>query len=168
MTLSIAILLGIIALAVILFSIEYFPIDVVALIILVVVILAGLLTPEAAFAGFGSNTSMMILGILIMTAGLSKTGVIELTGRALLKNSGAKPAHLFNMIMIAAATLSAFLSNTAATAFFMPITISLARRTKSNPSRSADAASLCRHPGQFGHPGQFLHQYRHQRADHAV
>ena len=135
MTLSIVILLGIIALAVILFSIEYFPIDVVALIILVVVILTGLLTPEAAFAGFGSNTSMMILGILIMTAGLSKTGVIELTGRALVKNSGAKPAHLFNMIMIAAATLSAFLSNTAATAFFMPITISLARRTKSNPSR---------------------------------
>ncbi len=135
MTLSIAILLGIIALAIILFSIEYFPVDVVALTVLLLVILTGLLPIEDAFAGFGSNTSMMILGILIMTAGLSKTGVIEMTGQALLKNSAAKAEHLFTMIMIAAAAMSAFLSNTAATAFFMPITISLARRTNTNPSK---------------------------------
>ncbi|MCD4673230.1 MAG: SLC13 family permease [Anaerolineaceae bacterium] len=135
MTLPIALLLGIIALAIILFSIEYFPVDVVALTVLIAVILTGLLPPETAFAGFGSNTSMMILGILIMTAGLSKTGVIEMTGQALLKHSTGKPEQLFTIIMIAAAVMSAFLSNTAATAFFMPITISLARRTKTNPSR---------------------------------
>ncbi len=43
MTLPIAVLLGIIALAVILFSIEYFPVDVVALTVLLLVILTGLL-----------------------------------------------------------------------------------------------------------------------------
>jgi di/tricarboxylate transporter len=135
MTIPIAILLGIIALAIILFSIEYFPVDVVALTVLLLVILTGLLPPQAAFAGFGSGTSMMILGILIMTAGLSKTGVIEMTGQALLKQSAGKSEQLFTLIMIAAAAMSAFLSNTASTAFFMPITISLARRSKTNPSK---------------------------------
>lgn len=135
MTLSIALLLGIIALTIILFSIEYFPVDVVALTVLLLIILTGLLPAKDAFAGFGSDTTMMILGILIMTAGLSKTGVIEMTGEALLKRSAGRPEKLFPVIMIAAAAMSAFLSNTAATAFFMPITISLARRTKTNPSK---------------------------------
>lgn len=135
MTLPIALLLGIIALAIILFSIEYFPVDVVALTVLLLVILTGLLPTQEAFAGFGSGTSMMILGILIMTAGLSKTGVIEMTGQALLKQSANKSEQLFTFIMIAAAAMSAFLSNTASTAFFMPITISLARRSKTNPSK---------------------------------
>jgi di/tricarboxylate transporter len=135
MTLSIALLLGIIALTIILFSIEYFPVDVVALTVLLLIILTGLLPAKDAFAGFGSDTTMMILGILIMTAGLSKTGVIEMTGEALLKRSAGRSEKLFPVIMIAAAAMSAFLSNTAATAFFMPITISLARRTKTNPSK---------------------------------
>lgn len=135
MTLSIALLLGIIALAVILFSIEYLPVDVVALVVLLALLLTGLLPLETAFAGFGSSTSMMILGILLMTAGLSKTGVIEITGRALLKRARDKPDQLFMGILVAAASLSAFISNTAATAFFMPVTISLARRTNTNPSK---------------------------------
>ena len=56
---------------------ERFPSDVVALGVLLSLILTGLLSPTDAFAGFGSETVLMILGLLILTAALVRTGVVD-------------------------------------------------------------------------------------------
>jgi di/tricarboxylate transporter len=135
MTLPILALLLIIAVAVVLFAFEWAPADVVALGILVVLILTGLTPAEEAFAGFGSDTVITLLSLFILTAALLNTGVVELAGRAILRRTGTEPNRLLLVIMVTASLLSAFMSNTAATAFFLPIVLGLAGRAQISPSR---------------------------------
>lgn len=135
MTWEIGLLLGIIFACLVLFTFEWVPTDVTAIGLVVTLILTGLLTTDQAFAGFGSDTVIMILGLLIMTAGLLRTGVMELAGTQILRFTGNEPMKLLIGIMVASAGLSAFISNTAATAFFVPMVIGLANRAKINPSK---------------------------------
>jgi di/tricarboxylate transporter len=135
MTPDIAILLAILFAALILFSFEWVSVDIVALGVLLALILTGLLPPDQAFAGFGSDTVILILGLLILTAALVRTGVVEMTGRWIMQYSGDSPTRALNVVTVAAATMSAFMSNTASTAFFLPIVIGLARRAKVSASK---------------------------------
>jgi di/tricarboxylate transporter len=134
LTPDIVILLSIVAVAVVLFTFEFIPADVTALGIMVSLILTGILPPEVAFAGFGSETVLMILGLLIMTAALLRTGVVDMAGRAILRRAGSDPGRLLIFVTVSVAMLSAFISNTAAAAFFLPIVMGLAIRAKVSPS----------------------------------
>jgi len=135
MTLNIALLLFIIVVAVVLFSLEQLPTDVTAMSILLVLVITGLLPSEQAFAGFGSDTIIMIFGLLILTTTLVHTGVVDIIGRELLNFTGNRPRRLLVVIMVTVAVLSSFISNTATTALFVPITLSLARQMKLRASR---------------------------------
>jgi di/tricarboxylate transporter len=135
MTFEIGLLLAIIAVCVLFFSFEWISADVVALSLVVVLILTKLLPADKAFAGFGSDTVMTILGLLILTAALLRTGVMDLTARVILRFTGENPTTLLLVIMCTAALLSAFMSNTASTAFFIPIVIGIANRAKLSPSK---------------------------------
>lgn len=135
MTLSIVLLLVILVVAIALFSWEQLPADVVSMGLLLILIVAGLLPADQAFAGFGSDTVIMIFGLLVLTTTLVHTGVVETAGELLQRFTGQTPHRLLLIIMVAAATLSAFISNTATTALFMPITITLTRRLKLSPSK---------------------------------
>jgi di/tricarboxylate transporter len=132
---QIALLLVLIVAAVVFFSVEWMPSDVVALGLLLTLILTGLLPAKDAFAGFGSETVLMILGLLVMTSALEKTGVVQLAGRAILRHAGTSPNMLLAVIMIAVAGIGAFISNTAAAAFFLPVVLGVAAKAKISPSR---------------------------------
>ncbi|HEY7529560.1 MAG TPA: SLC13 family permease [Gemmatimonadota bacterium] len=135
MTPEIVLLLVLLGIALVLFSFEWIPADVVALGLMLTLTLTGLLDPEEAFAGFGSDTVMMILGLLILTAALLRTGVVDMAGRAILRRGGTSPQRLLTLVVLAAAGLSAFISNTAAAAFFLPIVMGIAARAKVSPSK---------------------------------
>jgi di/tricarboxylate transporter len=132
---AIALVLIILVLLIVFFSLDRVPLDVVALAALSALILLGLVKPDAAFAGFGSDTVMMIAGLFVMTDALVRTGVVDGLGRALHRWGGDNPYRLAAMIMLAVATLSAFISNTAATAVFVPAVIALAKRAGVSPSK---------------------------------
>src|SRR5687767_4454095 len=134
LTFEIVLLLIIILVALVLFSFEWVSADVTALGVLVTLILTRLLKPQEAFQGFGSETVIMILGLLIMTAALLRTGVVDLAGRAILRHTGTNQFRLLIVIMVTSATLGAFMSNTASTAFFVPIVFGIAKRAKINAS----------------------------------
>ena len=135
MTPDIAICLAILALAVLIFAWDRVPADVVALGVMLAVITTGLLPADRAFAGFGSDTVIMILGLLVMTAGLIQTGAVEIAGRRVFDVAGKNPAIFLPVIMVGVAMVSAFMSNTAATAFFVPLVIGYARKTGLSPSQ---------------------------------
>lgn len=135
MTLEIGLMLGVLALAVVLFSLERVPPDVTALGLLLLIAITGLVTPEQAFAGFGNEVVLMILGLLILTAALIQTGVVDYLGRVILDRVGDTPGRFLLLGMAAVATLSAFMSNTGATAFFLPIILSISRQLKISPSK---------------------------------
>lgn len=135
MSLSIIILIIVIIAALVLFSIETLPAEVIALGVMLVLILTGILPADMAFQGFGSDTSVMILGLLILTAALVRTGIIQKISRAILNTVGESKVRLYWVIMGTAGLLSAFMSNTATSAFFTPMTIGLARKFKIPPSK---------------------------------
>ncbi|MGV3754670.1 MAG: SLC13 family permease, partial [Verrucomicrobiota bacterium] len=135
MTLEIGILLTLIGVALIFFSFEWIPPDVVGLGLLLTLILSGLLPYKQAFAGFGSDTVIMILSLLIMTAAMLKAGVVDLVGRGILRYVGNRTSLLLPGIMGIVALLSAFISNTAAAAFFIPVAMGIAAKLGVSPSR---------------------------------
>src|SRR5688572_27086915 len=135
MTWEIGLLLGIIVVAVVLFSMERISPDVIGLGLVILLALTGLIPGKRTFEGFGSDTVITILGLLILTAALLRTGVIEIAGRTIVKHTGDNANRLLLVIMLTAAGLGAFISNTAATAFFVPLVIGIAERAKISPSK---------------------------------
>jgi di/tricarboxylate transporter len=128
MTPEIGTCLLILAVAIACFAWDRIPADVVAIGVMLALVLTGLLKPSEAFAGFASDTVMMILGLLIMTAGLVRTGVVEKAGHLIFDIAGRNPVLFLPVIMVSVAVVSAFMSNTAATAFFVPLVIGYASK----------------------------------------
>ncbi len=135
MSFEIGLLLAILAAAMLLFSLERIPADIVAIGVLLSLILTGLLTPAQAFAGFGSDAVIMILGLLILSTALFETGVVERAGQIIVQRTGNNPNRLLQIIMGASSIISSVMSNTAATAFLVPVVLGISRRLRINPSR---------------------------------
>ena len=135
MTFEIFLLLLTVIIALVLFSVEKIPADMVALGVLLFIVVTGLVEPQQAFAGFGSDTVFMIAGLLVLTAALSRTGVVDIIGRGLVRLTGQSHDRLLLSVIIAASLVSSLISNTAATAFFIPVVIGVARRTRMNTSK---------------------------------
>jgi di/tricarboxylate transporter len=132
---QIALVLILLLVIIVLFSLDRIPLELVALGLLSILLLSGVISPAQAFAGFGSDTVIMIVGLFVMTEALVPTGVVESLGRILRKRGGSDPFRLNMLIMLLVALLSAFISNTAATAVFAPLVMGLARRSGFSPSK---------------------------------
>ena len=135
MNIDIIIVLGILVLGFILFLLEYFTIDVTALIILSCFFGLGYLTPTEAVSGF-SNPAVITIGLLfILSSAIQKTGLLEylvVTINRLLQSSrGLGMAVYYFTVSIA----SSLINNTAIVAIFMPVTIRLAHRYRISPSK---------------------------------
>ncbi len=114
--------------ALVLFATEWLPVDVTALALLSALLLAGLVTPGQAFAGFGSDTVLTLASLFILTRVLLRAGVIEWIGVSLARRARNAPAMLRGLLGTVAG-ISAFTSNTATTAVFLPVVAGLAKRT---------------------------------------
>ncbi|MFL7794519.1 MAG: SLC13 family permease [Anaerolineae bacterium] len=135
MDVQILVLLGTILTALVLFSLERIPTDATALGVLLFLILTGLLPAEQAFAGFGSDVFVLILGLLILMEALSRTGVTSFVSSAIRRRTSSGPSRILLTVMVSAVAVGAFMSNTAATAFFLPIVIGLAGNAKLSPAK---------------------------------
>ena len=135
MTLPILLLLIILVAGLVLFSFEWVSPDVTALGILLALVVFRLVPLDQAFMGFGSDTVMLLLGILIMAAALMRAGVVEVVSRQLLRYTSRHPRGLLPATMLAVGGLSAFINNTAAAAFFLPVILGLSQRAKVSASR---------------------------------
>ena len=135
MTPDIALLLMTVGIGLVLFAWELVPTDVTALGMLLFLTITGLLPARVAFAGFGSDAVIMILGILVMVEALIRTGVTDFVGRSILRQTGTNMNQILLVVMVAATVMASFISNTAATAFFLPIVIGLAHQAKLSPGK---------------------------------
>src|SRR6056297_3198519 len=82
MTLEIAIVLGLLVLAMVLFATEWLTVDVVALGLVAALIGAGILSPSDAFEGFGSEIIIILASIMVLAGAIVKSGVMEWLGEA--------------------------------------------------------------------------------------
>ena len=130
MTPEIALTLGIIVVALIIFGTEKLRVDVVALLVLLTVGLTGLVGPKEVFAGFSNSAVITVWAVYIVSGGLFKTGVADILGKFIYRLSGANEMRLIAIIMITCGTMSAFMNNVGATAMLMPAVVSVAKQTK--------------------------------------
>ncbi|WP_104990339.1 SLC13 family permease [Deinococcus sp. NW-56] len=130
----VTILLLLFGLALLLFATEWLPVDVTALLLLGALLALGLLPTREAFAGFGSDTVLTLSGLFILTQMLLRAGVIEWIGTALARRA-RNAAGMVRGMLGTVAGVSAFTSNTATTAVFLPLVTGLARRAGIAPSR---------------------------------
>jgi len=114
---------------------ERLPTDVTALLALVALLLTGVLTPEETFAGFSHPATLSVAAVLVLSAGLERTGVIGFIARRLLAPVGRSEFLLTLCLMIAIGTISAFVNNTAAVAVFIPVVLEICRRSGGRPGR---------------------------------
>jgi len=127
---TIAIVLGTVLLALVLFSLEVVPIEVSSLAIVALLALTGVLTPAQAFAGFSNDTVIFIFALLAMTQGLASTGVVVLIGQRLAFFSRFGPRTFVLAMMGLVAAFSSVVSNTVTTAAFLPVAIGAAQRAR--------------------------------------
>ncbi|MEE8278610.1 MAG: SLC13 family permease, partial [Thermoanaerobaculia bacterium] len=135
MTLEIALVFGILVAAVILFVTELVRVDVVALMVLVSLALTGLITPVQAVSGFSNPAVITVWAVFILSGGLSRTGVAGILGRQILRFAGDSEGRLIMVIMLTAATLSAFMNNVGVAALLLPVVMDISRRTRRAPSK---------------------------------
>ena len=135
MTPEILTVLALLLVAVVLFSTERIPIEIVALLLVMALVLTKTLTVSEAFAGFGNDIVVTIAGLFILTGGLAKTGVIDIVGRRLHRTAGDNEFRITALIMFAAALCAAVMKNTTTTAMFLPVVLGIAARTKIGPSK---------------------------------
>ena len=135
MTNAMIILLIIIAIAIVLFSLDALPADVIGIGIMIALIITGILTPEEGIAGFGSDTAIKTLGLLLLTTALIRTGFVQMVTRWIIERVGEDKNRLFWLVSLATAGMGSFTSNTASTAFFLPVTLSISKKLKQHPSK---------------------------------
>jgi di/tricarboxylate transporter len=118
-----------------LFASDRLRVDVVALILLLLLTLPArwvpeLLTAGEALAGFGSETLVVLIALFVLTEGVTRTGVVERLGLRLASFGGGRPATFARLMLVAAALLSGFVSNTLTTAILLPLALGACQRAK--------------------------------------
>ncbi|AEV31847.1 di-/tricarboxylate transporter [Owenweeksia hongkongensis DSM 17368] len=128
------IVIAILVVALFLFITEKVSIDLTAILIAVSLMLTGVVSIPEGLSGFSNQATITILALLILSAGLEETGLLERLGFSLSKLASSSVPITLLVIMIPAAILSAFLNNTAVITIFLPIVITMANQKNISPS----------------------------------
>ncbi|MCA9130561.1 MAG: SLC13 family permease [Planctomycetales bacterium] len=110
------------------------PTDALFCFALAVLVACGIVEPSQAWQGFSNRAVVAIVGLLIVSAALKNTGVLDLIGQSLLGSVKSEQGAMARLSVVVVAT-SAFLLNTAIVAMLMPVVISWCRRRHIAPSR---------------------------------
>ncbi len=109
--------------------------DVTALLCLMVLVVTGIVAPDQAFAGFAHPAVITVAAILVVSAGLQRSGLIDRLGSWLTRLGDHQTLQI--TVLTALVTLaSGFMNNVGALAVLMPVAIHLARQSGYAPSRA--------------------------------
>ncbi len=135
MTLDIIIVLVILICAVILFATDKIPVDLTAIIVMVILLLTGIISPSEGISGFSNTATITVGAMFIVSAALQKTGAVNYLG--MLTTRIFKFNYWIGLIvsMISVGIISAFVNNTPVVAVFIPIMLTVAAENKVSPSK---------------------------------
>ncbi len=135
MTLSMIIVVVILFVAILLFVTEWLRVDMVALGVVVSLMLTGVLTTGEALAGFSNPAVMTIAALFVIGGAVMQTGLADLIGRRILNVAGKFNLSLPVVLMVAAALMSSFMSDTGTVAVLLPVVVMMARSANLAPSK---------------------------------
>jgi di/tricarboxylate transporter len=113
-------MLAVIGVAVLLFIVEWVRVDVVAMAMMVLLPELGLLNARDTFKGISSNAVMAIIGVMIISYGLNRAGIVSRMIQPLLRLIGKSPKRMTVIFSSLIAVISSVMQNTGAAVLFLP------------------------------------------------
>ncbi|MXZ80599.1 MAG: SLC13 family permease, partial [Gammaproteobacteria bacterium] len=142
--------LSILVFTICLFAFEVVRVDVAAVSIMVLIGLTslipgydGLVEAEQLFSGYSSNAVISIIAVMIIGAGLDRTGIMGKLANAILRLGGATEGRVITIVSGSVGLVSSFLQNIGAAALFLPVVHRIARRGNLPISRLLMPMGFC-------------------------
>ena len=118
-----------------LFVREAYPPEVVALIGAAVLLVSGVLRPEAALDVFSNPAPWTIGAMFILSGALVRTGALNALANAIGDNVDAHPAWVLAGFAVAILFASAFMNNTPVVVMLIPVAVGLAQKMEISASK---------------------------------
>ncbi len=129
LTREMLLVMAVLGFTIVMFVLEVFRVDVVAISAMVILGLLEVLPPEQLFNGFASNAVISIIAVMIIGAGLDRTGAMGQVASAILKIGGRTEARIVPLVSGTVGIISGFMQNVGATALFLPVISRIASRS---------------------------------------
>jgi di/tricarboxylate transporter len=126
-----------------LFVSELVRVDIAAILVMVVIGLLGLVPANELFDGFASNAVLSIIAVMILGAGLDRTGVMIVVAAYILKVGGKTATRIVPLVSGTVGVISGMMQNVGATALFMPVMSRISIRTEIPLSRLLMPMGFC-------------------------
>jgi len=126
-----------------LFVSELVRVDVAAILVMVVIGVLGLVPTGELFNGFASNAVISIIAVMILGAGLDRTGAMTVVSAWILKIGGGSVARIVTLVSSTVGVISSMMQNVGATALFMPVMSRISARTGIQQSRLLMPMGFC-------------------------
>jgi di/tricarboxylate transporter len=107
--------------------------DVVALSALIFAVAAGVVPASEAFIGFGHPATITVIAVLVLSKGLSNSGVVDSLARSLAPATRRPIAHVGTLTGLGA-LLSTVMNNIGALSLLLPVAIQSATRARRSPA----------------------------------
>lgn len=121
MSSEIVLTLTILILALTSFAMEWFPVDFTALLVAILLMVFNIISPEEGISGFSNPATITVMAMFILSAGIARTGAIQIIGDWLLKWGGKTTQQQTFVMGGFVGSITAFINNTAVVAVFLPI-----------------------------------------------
>lgn len=128
---------------IILFVFEWVRVDVVGILMMVLLPLLGLVNGREAFSGLSSNAVCSIIAVIIIGAGLDKTGVMNQVASPIIKLAGRSEKRIIALIGGTVGVISSMMQNIGAAALFLPAAQRISKRIDIPSSRILMPMGFC-------------------------
>ncbi|WP_019143113.1 SLC13 family permease [Noviherbaspirillum massiliense] len=102
-------------------------VDLVGLLVILALALTGILTPQQAFSGLGSEPALVIAAIFVLSRGLQLTGVADTVTGWIVRLAGKSERRMVSVMMLGVSAFSTFTEHVTPTAIMMPVLLRLSR-----------------------------------------
>lgn len=150
LTVEMMVVLGLLAFTVALFVSEIIRIDLAAILVMVCLGvlsylpgLGNLADVNHLFDGFASNAVISIIAVMIIGAGLDKTGLMSKVAGLILRKGGTTEGRIIPIVSGTVAVISSFMQNVGAAALFLPVVSRISARTGLPLSRLLMPMGFC-------------------------
>ncbi|MFC7154151.1 SLC13 family permease [Halomarina halobia] len=129
---------ALILLALVLFATERFPIDVTAILVMVLLMVLEPWTQISAregISGFASPATITVLAMLILSTGVNRTGIVQLLGRKMAAFAGNDRRKQLAATIGVTGPVSGVINNTPVVAILVPVIADLAHEGRTSPSK---------------------------------
>lgn len=150
LTTEMAVVLGLLGFTVFLFVSEILRVDLSAILVMIILGLLsflpglnGLADVNHLFDGFASNAVISIIAVMIIGAGLDKTGLMSKVAAIILKYGGSTEKRIIPIISGTVGLISSFMQNVGAAALFLPVVSRISVRSEIPLSRLLMPMGFC-------------------------